>query len=294
MFDDIIVFIHLYETKSFTKTAELLKIRQPTVSRRINKLEDNLNDLLIQRNGSEFTITTFGEYMYSKFRNFPMFLNKTLNDYKKDQHENSTETIKVSLASALSYELLAPNIESFIKRYPNITLNIYYESQMPDFQVVDFAITRHNVKLPGFVTNLFRQEIAHLYCSNKYAQKHGIPNNINDLDEISIIKLVLDNKLQSHIIHNYKTGQQAIPKWKGNIYLNHVLYMKQIGINSEDYIFACWDILCTKEIANGELIKILPNWQIHTLDFYLITKLHLRAVDKLFIDFISKQLDYHL
>ncbi|MDD3266144.1 MAG: LysR family transcriptional regulator [Burkholderiales bacterium] len=293
MIDDILLFIVLYETHNFTLVAEQLNIQQSTVSKRISKLEYLLGNSLITRRGKNFEITAYGVYIYNKFRHFPLYIENTLNGYQRNSCHDSNETITVSLPFILSYEILSQHIEVFMKSYPNVKLNILYEKDIPNFNIVNFAITRHNIEQPGFITSFFRREHAHLYCSNQYAQKHGIPESIDDLKNRKLINLILDHNQYIVSMVNTKTNQEILPNFDSRIYVDNVMHMKEIGIHAMEHLFGCWDFMCIKEFAAGELIQVLPDWNVHTLNFYLIQKSNMRSIDKIFLNFISEKLGYH-
>lgn len=294
MIDDIFLFIILYEARSFTKAAEKSNVQQSTVSKRIYKLEETLGYSLITRSGKNFKVTEFGDFIYNKFKYLPLFVSTTLESYKKNYYSDANDTITVSLPFILSYELLSPYIENFLIFYPNVKLNILYEKDEPDFSLVDFAITRHNINQPGFSTTFFRREHAHLYCSNKYAQKYGAPQSLDELDGRKIVNLIIDGEKYIAKMVNDKTHQEVVPPLLSHIRVDNVMHMKKIGKNSAEHLFACWDFMCAKDLKNGEIIKILPDWHVHTLNFYLIQKFNMRNIDKIFLNLISERLGYHV
>lgn len=72
------------------------------------------------------------------------------------------------------------------------------------------------------------------------------------------------------------------------------MHMKEVGKHATEHLFGCWDFMCAKEFACGEVIQILPDWNIHTLNFYLVQKFNMRNIDKIFLNFISERLGYHV
>jgi DNA-binding transcriptional LysR family regulator len=70
-------FVALYNFKSFTKAAEYLYITQPTISKNISSLEEELGVTLVERKkGGKIQITRFGEAYYVSFNE----VLKTLDD----------------------------------------------------------------------------------------------------------------------------------------------------------------------------------------------------------------------
>lgn len=65
MLDDIVLFINLYEFRSFKKCADFLKIKPSTLSKHITKLEYKLEKRLIIRDPKNFEPTDFGKYIYN-------------------------------------------------------------------------------------------------------------------------------------------------------------------------------------------------------------------------------------
>ena len=67
MFKYLETFKVVYETKHFSKAAELLFIAQPTVSAQIKQLEADLGVALFIRNGrQEIETTPQGDLLYQK------------------------------------------------------------------------------------------------------------------------------------------------------------------------------------------------------------------------------------
>lgn len=64
--NDLIYFRHLAETRSFSETADLFYLSQPTVSIALKRLEDEFNTTLINRNQSKKSVelTDSGEILY--------------------------------------------------------------------------------------------------------------------------------------------------------------------------------------------------------------------------------------
>ena len=57
-------FVHLAQSRHFTRTAEALHMTQPGVSQHIHKLEAQLGQPLLSRHGKSFELTPAGEQLY--------------------------------------------------------------------------------------------------------------------------------------------------------------------------------------------------------------------------------------
>jgi len=66
-FEQIKIFLEVAKTLSFTKASENLYISQPTVTKWINRLEDELNIKLFERTSRQVALTEAGEQLFIKW-----------------------------------------------------------------------------------------------------------------------------------------------------------------------------------------------------------------------------------
>ena len=66
---DIRMFLLLYETRSFSKTALIVGCNQPAVSKRISKLEESLGITLFDRSQRPIRPTSSARILYSEMKN---------------------------------------------------------------------------------------------------------------------------------------------------------------------------------------------------------------------------------
>ena len=98
MLDDLLLFVMLVENNySFSKVSELAQIQQSTVSKRITKLESKLNRRLLIRDTRNSTITSYGLFIYEKYRHlnsplYNIFDQDIANDNSKPKWKESRKT----------------------------------------------------------------------------------------------------------------------------------------------------------------------------------------------------------
>lgn len=117
-------FLDLARTKSFSISADKLYISQPALSKAIKKLEEELQVLLFNREGSETHLTNEGLIFYE-------YISKSLNNIDKGKaHINYILNEKKDLISIGSiYSCLSHcvplSMKFFLKKYPNIKFQCY-------------------------------------------------------------------------------------------------------------------------------------------------------------------------
>lgn len=120
--DQIIYFISICETKSFTKTSKAFFVSQPAISTAIKKLEEELGTELFIRINNELNVTDAGKFFYeiskpvaSLFNN----LEKQMNDYLF----NNT-VIKTGIPPMLGSFIFAPIFSKFAYKYPSLNIKM--------------------------------------------------------------------------------------------------------------------------------------------------------------------------
>ena len=68
-------FVELVNQQSFTRASEQLFVTQPTISKMIRSLEQEIEQPLLHREGRRFWLTDAGEVVYDHFNSFSNFFN---------------------------------------------------------------------------------------------------------------------------------------------------------------------------------------------------------------------------
>lgn len=117
----------IYETKSFTKAAELLFITQPSLSLSIKKLENTLGMPIFDRSGREITLTDIGKKYISaveQIKNIEKNLRYEIDDLQKLKKGHIT----IGSTIFVSSNILPPILKSFQTSFPQITINVLVEN----------------------------------------------------------------------------------------------------------------------------------------------------------------------
>ncbi|MHB1708450.1 MAG: LysR substrate-binding domain-containing protein [Thermoplasmataceae archaeon] len=126
--ESVETFHKLFETKNFTKTAEIMGITEATVSYRIKELEKYLGKDLVTRNlDKSVSITEFGNSFY---RNSSKFV-----DYIISIRNGTEETIPPRVINIITGEIagiyfLSPIIKGFRDKYKGVGVNLEIASAL--------------------------------------------------------------------------------------------------------------------------------------------------------------------
>ncbi len=138
-------FIAVGDTLSFSKAAKLIGISQPTISRQIKMLEDQLKCSLVMRNTHAVVLTSQGRELYDKVR--PAFQNllENLLDIERQSHELAG-VIRVGTLQEIGQMVVMDLVLKFQKQHPKIRFHLKYQKTAETHErlqngQLDFAIT---------------------------------------------------------------------------------------------------------------------------------------------------------
>lgn len=114
-------FLVLNETKSFSKTADIVGRSQSAVSMQIQKLEDMLQCELFERTKRTVTLTPYGERLILHAKKIVNLSQTMLNDFLES---NISGTIRFGAPEDFTTFHLPAILSEFAQTHPEVTLNV--------------------------------------------------------------------------------------------------------------------------------------------------------------------------
>lgn len=152
MLSSLQTFVTLYETRNFSKTAQLLFISQPAVTARIKKLEETLNTLLFSRiNNKEVIPTCIADQFYFKAVRLLSDWDKTQTEISSIINNKTSFNLGLSPNSASLFEI---PILDILKPYLDI-LNL--KIQIFDSQTIFNLVKTHELHF-GIIERMYNHE----------------------------------------------------------------------------------------------------------------------------------------
>lgn len=117
-------FLMVAKEQSFTKAAEQLHITQPTLSRQLAALEEELGRKLFDRSGRSVTLTSDGQLLKRRALEIVDMEDKILSEFKGDE-ESVEGKITIGCGEFMAVEILAEICKSFKEKYPLVQFAIH-------------------------------------------------------------------------------------------------------------------------------------------------------------------------
>lgn len=117
-------FLAVAREENITKAAEYLHITQPTLSRQLMQLEEELNTILFVRGKSRITLTDEGMLLRRRAEEIVDLANKTEKEFL-EQNDLVTGEIFIGGGETYAMHALANVIKEFQSEFPQVTYNLH-------------------------------------------------------------------------------------------------------------------------------------------------------------------------
>ncbi|MBQ9019192.1 MAG: LysR family transcriptional regulator [Bacilli bacterium] len=251
------IFLHLYEEKSISKTANKLYVSQPAISYSLKELENSLGYKLFYRNSKGIEPTLEAKELYNYISTAFNILTDA-EEYVKNLNNLNVGNIKIGIPSHIGYIFLTKYIKPFIKEYPKIKFEIISKS-MSD--MIEMLETRKLDMVIGVIsknTNEKIKKINILKLNNCFAYNKKIFKNIKikNLEDITKYPLILpDTTTPTRIkLNTYMENK--------NIILNPIIETTTTEVMFE---------IVREGIGIGYFLKDAVDMQVDKDDYEIIT-----------------------
>lgn len=188
-------FLTLSECKSFSKTADILYLSQPAISKHITSLENELQVPLINRARNNISLTIQGEHLKQYATEIVKIYDNSKEHLK--QIENLNEgTLYFGATNFIGVYLVPKLIRKFQIQYPKIEINLVIHSSKKLFEKlenheIEFVFLSHYVEIDEkkYISKPFYRDDLVLIVNSKHRLANQTHCKLIDVkDEVFISK----------------------------------------------------------------------------------------------------------
>ncbi|NYT35335.1 LysR family transcriptional regulator [Allopusillimonas soli] len=258
--DDLAVFVHVAEQRSFSAAARDLHLAPKLVSARIARLERALGTSLFERNTRHLRITDEGRAIADRAR---MALS-ALEEMQALASGGGAElrgTLRITAPAPFGRKYVTPAIGDFCCLHPGVAFDLRLSDQVQDIYAGDFDLAIRIGELAD--SRLVAQRIAEnrriLVAAPAYLREHGSPQTPEDL--ASHRCLVFAYPGFRHDTWPLRNGRRDRPTavtgtlCSDNGDVLRTWCLAGLGISLRE----TWDI--HEELRDGRLLRLLPQWE---------------------------------
>src|SRR5579864_6313422 len=129
-------FVSVAEALSFTRAAEKLHTAQPSLTRQIKDLEEELGVRLLNRTKQQVTLTDEGRSFLADAKRLLALATETVESVRR-LHSGEIRALNVGYVSNLFHELLPKTLTLFHKSFPGVSVNLFDLSCGEQFRALE-------------------------------------------------------------------------------------------------------------------------------------------------------------
>jgi len=284
--EGITEFVAVAETGSFTTAAKRLNTSVANVSRHIQALESRLETKLFQRTTRKVSATEEGNLFYQHCRR----VLDGLADAERaltDLQSRPTGTLKLTAPLSYGEKFVAPIINDFALKHPNLHIDMVLTNQQQDLieNGFDLAIRLGVLEDSSLVAKKLAQRKQYVCASPAYLEKHGSPHTLSELEQHNCLLGTLDYWRFD------EGGKHRNVRVSGNLRCNSGPALRDAALKGLGLVQLPDDYV-EQHLQSGELIALLtPHnrslegiWAVYPSNHFLSTKV------KLLIDYLAERL----
>jgi DNA-binding transcriptional LysR family regulator len=285
------IFVRVVERGSFSAVAREMQTSQPTISKVLRALETELGGKLIARSTRRLSLTDEGQRYYNECRQILAAV-----DAAEHSFQSGRETIAghLRIGSSVSFGRLqiAPRLPAFLKRYPEIEIDLQLNDQNQDLvrEGLDVTFRIGPLNDSGLIARHIGTTHRVTVAAPAYLAQQGQPQTPQQLSEQNCL---LFNLLNSQNLWIYeRDGQRHEVRIKGNAQSNNSEAIREMVLGGLGIALSpVW--LFSEDLKAGRVTAILQNYTAQSLPIHAVSPANRRqsARVKAFVDYMSQALE---
>lgn len=258
--NDLKAVMAIAKRGTFRGAAIELGMSTTALSHAISKLEENLGVRLFNRTTRSVSLTEAGRLFVEQVGPALQDIHSAL-DIVRSQRETPSGTLRINAAAFAAREIISPVIIEFLRRYPEMNIDLVTEGKLVDIIADGFDLgirVAHLVPSDMIAVSLGKLQRYVVVGSPEYFERYGKPKIPTDLFRHKCIRVRLpDGALFSWKFE--KNGEIIQIDVQGPITLDEAslsraTVLENIGLG----YFMEQDVRA--EIESGQLISVLEDW----------------------------------
>ena len=269
----LLVFAEVANKQSFTLAAKQFGMSKSAVSQQLKRLEQHIGQQLLSRHTRGMSLTATGEKLLSRCELLRDQVDLAFEEINQSKEAPSGE-FALTLPHACERDMVIPALNQLCKEFPGIEPRIVVTDESMDLiqNNLDVAIFGGELKDSNYRA-LPIGTASEIFCATPaYIQKKG---SLKKPDNLPLHDLIA-TAWQSSPLSLYKNDKPAesIPvDVKYHIKANTMPSVLEIVLSGMG-IALLPEFAVRSHIANGDLVRVLPDYQGWQWPFYLVHRFH--------------------
>jgi DNA-binding transcriptional LysR family regulator len=262
------IFAATVEAGSFAAAARKLRVTPSAVSRRVAALEAELGVPLLSRTTRSLALTNDGRAFHAHCLRIVEELQAARQAMAR-AHSQPAGILRVDAPVALSRALLAPALPRFLRRYPDIRVDLSLRDQHidPVAEGIDVALRIGRRGDSALIARRLGESRVLVCAAPSYLRKHGTPRRPADVARHRCLGFL--REWQPAAFRFAADEGSQVVEIDGGLHTNDAEVLRSAAIAGLGLV-VLFDFLAREAIAAGALVSVLDDhadapWPIHAL-----------------------------
>jgi DNA-binding transcriptional LysR family regulator len=260
-------FLAVAKTGSFSKAARALTATQPTISRHVQQLEEQLGSKIFVRHSRGVKLTERGEQLFEQAQGVDAQIAALLRRQALAETQTAG-TVRISANEPIGLYVLPEWLGVFREQYPSIQLELVIDNRASDLthRDADLAVRMFRPEQPNLLAKRVGDVPVALYAHRDYLARHGTPEGLDDLSRHTVFGQDVD-PTWLRIIHQMQLQRDYFPLRSDSLALHVQALLAGVCIAGAHVAFAQ---------RHPELVRVLDGVPLPELEMWLVVHEELR------------------
>lgn len=219
-------FLTVVREENITRAAEVLHITQPTLSRQLREMEEELGVQLFDRGSRKITLTSEGMLLRRRADEILQLVDKTEQELV-EQEEQVEGKITIGCGEIASVEQLPPLFSAFHEKHPLVTFDLYtatadHVKEQMDRGLVDIGLLLEPIDIEKY--DFIRLDTTERWVVLMRPDDPLTAQEAVTAKDLADLSLILPRRMKV---------QGELASWFGDYYENlHVLFTSNLSTNA--------------------------------------------------------------
>ena len=289
--NDVRLLMKVVEHRSFTAASKIIGIPKSTLSQRIAALEDAVGTALLRRNSRSLSLTEAGEVLLPHAR----AIEETARDAETallDRGRELAGTLRVTTSFALSQFALAPLMPKFLRRHPNVAVQMSVTNRYADLigEGYDMGVRAHGEPLQdsGLIQRVIARTPWSLFAAPGWVADNGPIHSPDDITGKDVLFWTVDAERPSWTLH--KGDSRSTILFEPRMATADMATLRATAIVGGG-VTALPHYICLAALEAGDLVHVLPGWHVLTSSISILmpSRRHTARLTRAFSDYLAEE-----
>ena len=265
-FQALRLFVEIARTGSFSKGAKAMRLSQPTASRIIALLEEQLGTTLFLRSTRALTLTQPGSAYLARVQ--PILASLEEADDAVRRTDDLRGTLRVAVTSVFASRAIVPRLGAFVARHPNLQVELTIDDRRQDLiqEGIDVAIRFGKLSHSSAIARLIGRWPLIVAAAPAYLDAHGTPETPEALAGHTF---VIAGPVAGKELLFHHGDQQVRVQPKGQVSIDGAevaVSAVRAGLGVAVASLPSF----SQDLDTGDLVQLLPDWTLADIEAHAL------------------------